>query len=288
MKEKGTRIFDLANTVMLFALAIVTIYPFIYVLSVSLSDPAQVAAGRVGIIPRGITLETYERVLDNPHFLRGYLNTIFYVVSGTSLSLLLTLFTAYPLSRQRLTGKTFFTVFITFPMMFGGGMIPTYLVVKSLGMINTIWAVIIPGVIGPWTIIISRTFLKSIPDSLEQYAALEGANDLQILFKIFMPLSKPLIAVLILFHAVGVWNSFFGPFIYLNEKSKWPLQLFLRQIVIAGEFKENMTYVDDKAMPVALAIKMTTISVTIIPIICVYPFLQKYFVKGVMIGALKG
>jgi ABC-type glycerol-3-phosphate transport system permease component len=281
-------IFDSINLFILLIITIATLYPFIYVISVSISNPAEVAAGRVVFLPKGFNLDTYQRILRDPFFLKGYLNTVIYVFASTAISVTITLFTAYPISRGRMTGKNFFTFFITFTMLFSGGLIPLYMVVRSLGLINTRWSVILTGVLAPWNIIIARTFLMNIPSTLEQSASLDGANDLQILFKIFIPLSKPLIAVLTLFHAVWMWNSFFYPFIFLNSKGFWPLQLFLRQIVIEGTMSDKLIYEMEKAPPVELVTKMATITISTLPIIAVYPFLQKYFVKGVMIGALKG
>jgi putative aldouronate transport system permease protein len=281
-------IFDSINLFFLSLLTIVTLYPFIYVFSVSISNPPDVAAGRVVFFPIGFNLGAYKRILQDPMFLRGYLNTIFYVVVSTLISVTVTLFTAYPLSRLRLVGNTFFTFFITFTLIFSGGLIPLYMVVRSLKMINTVWAVIIPGVLGPWNILIARTFLMRIPISLEESAALDGANDISILFRIFLPLSKPLIAVLTLFHSVWLWNSFFYPFIFLNERALWPLQLFLRQIVIEGTMNDALIFDMDEVLVVEQSIKMATIMVASLPIIMLYPFLQKYFVKGVMIGAIKG
>ena len=194
---------------------------------------------------------------------------------------------AYPLSRKRFTGRKSFMKLITITLMFSGGMIPSFLVVKELGMYNTIWAVILTGAISPWNLIISKTFLESIPDSFEESAIIDGCNDIQVLKDIFIPLSLPIIATMTLFYSVAHWNSFFTSLIYLNDKKKYPLQVFLRNILIESDMSKYAQRADDEII-VQQSIKYTVIVITSFPIVCLYPFLQKYFIKGVMIGGIKG
>jgi putative aldouronate transport system permease protein len=292
-KSLGEKIFDALNVVLLTLLMIVSIYPLLYVLFASFSDPARLIQHR-GLMfkPLGFTLQGYKLVFEYPVLLSGYANTIFYVVVGSAVNLLMTSMGAYVLSRKNLFWGKSMMFLITFTMFFGGGLIPTYLVVQSLGLIDTRWALIIPGAIGTWNLIVMRTSFMSIPDSLEESARIDGANDFTILFRIILPLSKATLAVMTLFYAVGHWNSWFGAMIYLRDRKLYPLQLILREILISNDTKGLQVVKDASSVSNQDAYKSLvqycTIVVATVPILFVYPFLQKYFVKGVMIGSVKG
>ena len=283
------RIFEVFNILFLILLCLVTLYPFIYVLFASLSEPAWVVQQR-GLIwhPSGLNLEAYRLVFDNPMITSGYLNTLFIVSAGTCLNVFMTALGAYGLSRQNVMWKNPIMFFIVFTMFFSGGLIPSYLLVTGLGMLDSLWALIIPGAVSAFNLIIMRTAFQSIPHSLEESAKLDGANDFTVMIRIILPLSMPVIAVMILFYGVGHWNSWFGAMIYLRDRELYPLQLVLREILITNSTDSMLTSAGtaDK-MPVGETIKYATIIVATVPILLLYPFLQKYFVKGVMIGAIK-
>ncbi|GIP33662.1 carbohydrate ABC transporter permease [Paenibacillus sp. J2TS4] len=283
------RIFDFFNSLFMIMLCLATLYPFLYVLIASLSDPAWAVQQR-GLIwfPHGFNLEAYKLVFDNPMIKTGYMNTLFIVVVGTAINVFMTALGAYGLSRQNVMWKNPIMFFIVFTMFFSGGLIPTYLLVTNLGMLDTLWALIIPGAVSAFNLIIMRTSFQGIPISLEESAKLDGANDFTVLFRIVLPLSMPVVAVMILFYGVGHWNSWFSAMIYLRDRELFPLQLVLREILITNSTDSMMTNVGavDK-MPIGETIKYATIIVATIPILLLYPFLQKYFVKGVMIGAIK-
>ncbi|MDQ0901916.1 MULTISPECIES: carbohydrate ABC transporter permease [unclassified Paenibacillus] len=283
------RVFGGFNALLMVILCFITMYPFLYVLFASLSDPASVAKHRgLLLIPLGFTLDAYKAVLDNPMISTGYRNTIFYVVAGTALNLFMTALGAYALSRRNVYFKDFFMFAIVFTMVFHGGLIPTYLVVGNLGLLNTPWALIVPGAISTFNLIIMRTAFQQVPISLEESARMDGANDFTILFRVIIPLSMPVIAVMILWYTVGHWNSYFSALIYLRDRELYPLQLILREILVNNNTDSMMTGAStlDK-MDVGETIKYATIIVSTLPILVLYPFLQKYFVKGVMIGAIK-
>jgi putative aldouronate transport system permease protein len=284
----GRRIFVIANVIILLLIGAVTLYPFLYVLAASLSEQTYIMKGSVSILPKGLNIEAYKMVFENPMIGRAYLNTIFYTVAGTAINLLLTVCGAYPLSRARFPGKKFFMFLVTFTMFFGGGMIPTFLVVRNLHMYNTIWAMLLPGAISTWNLIIMKTFFQQIPASLEESALIDGTNEIQALFWIILPLSLPSLATIGLFYAVGHWNGFFSALIYLKDKELFPLQILLRQIVIQNQTDDMMTDINQGRELISESIKFATIIVATLPILVVYPFIQKYFVKGVMVGAVKG
>ncbi|MDQ1914814.1 carbohydrate ABC transporter permease [Paenibacillus sp. GD4] len=285
----GEKTFGLFNTVLMIGLCLVTLYPFIYVLFASLSNASSFLQHRGLLLgPVGFDLEAYKAVFKNPMIMKGYQNTLFYVALGTTINLFMTAIGAYVLSRPRLYFKNIMMFFIVITMVFHGGLIPTYLLVNDLGMMNTVWALLIPGAINTFNMIIMRTSFQSVPVSLEESARMDGASEWTILFRIVLPLSMPVIAVMILWYAVGHWNSYFSALVYLRNREMYPLQLVLREILIANSTDSMMTGVasDDK-FAIGETIKYATIIVSTLPIICLYPFLQKYFVKGVMIGAIK-
>ncbi|ETT58059.1 carbohydrate ABC transporter permease [Paenibacillus lautus] len=282
-------LFDSANVILLCLLSIITLYPFLYVLFASISTPAEFVQHR-GILlwPKGFSLDSYRMVFENPNIIRSYLNTIFYVVVGTTLNILMTALGAYGLSRKNVMWKGAIMMLIVMTMFFDGGLIPKYLLVKNMGLLDTYWALIIPSAMTTWNLIIMRTAFQGVPDALEESARIDGATDWTILFRIIIPLSLPVIAVMVLFYGVWHWNKWFDALIYLRDRDLFPLQLILREILIQNDTSSMMTSVGGgDRMPVGETIKYATIMVATLPILFLYPFLQKYFVKGVMIGAIK-
>ncbi|KGP83155.1 MULTISPECIES: carbohydrate ABC transporter permease [unclassified Paenibacillus] len=286
----GERLFRVCNTLFLSALMIVTMYPILYVAFASFSEPA-LMMGHKGILwkPLGFSLETYGAVFSNPMILLGYRNTLFIVIVGVALNLLLTSFAAYALSRKTLQYRKQLTLFIVFTMFFSGGLIPFYLLVRGLGITDTLWALILPTAISAFNLIIMRTSFEAVPDALEESAKIDGANDFSILFRIFLPLCKPVLAVVGLYYGVSHWNSWFNAMIFLQDRSLYPLQLILREILIIGEANSMAEGASqDEIIILGETLKYATIMVATLPIFLVYPFLQKYFVKGALIGAIKG
>ena len=281
-------VFDIINYFILLLLVLITLYPFLYILFASLSDPLKVLQrGSLLLWPEGFNTGAYKMVFKNPMILTGYKNTIIYVVAGTAINILMTSFGAYVLSRKDLYGRRFFMFMIAFTMFFSGGLIPLYLLINQLNMVNTVWAIIIPSAISTWNLIVMRTSFEAIPDSMFESAKIDGGNDFTILFRIILPLSMPIVAVMILFYSVGQWNSWFGAMIYLRERELYPLQLILREILITNSVDSMTAGLGGDIEPIAENIKYATVMIATVPILMVYPFLQKYFVKGVMIGAIK-
>ena len=294
IKKGAPRItFEIFNISFMVLLSVIMLYPFLYVASASVSSNSSILAGRVGIIPDTIDLKAYTAVFKYKQVWNSYRNTLFYTSFGTAINLVLTILAAYPLSRKDFYGKSLFSFMIAFTMLFGGGLIPTFLVVRDLGMFNTIWAILLPGAIGTMNVIIMRTFFQGIPDSLEEAATIDGCTDMQVLVKIILPLSTASLMTIGMFYAVGHWNSWFDSMIYLRDNTKHPLQLVLRSIVLQNQINDLVsekagTSIEDGTNLIAESVKYAVIMVAVIPILCVYPFIQKYFVKGVMIGSIKG
>lgn len=288
----GDKIFDTFNYIILFIIMALVLYPLVFVLSASVSDPIEVVTGRVVLWPRGFTLDSYSRVFSNPTIIRGYANSIFYTILGTSLSMILTTFAAFALSRPDLRGRKFFTVMITLTMFFSGGMIPLYLVVQKLNLIGNFWSIILPSLMSAYNMIIMRSYFQaSIPYSIQEAAVIDGCSPLKLLTKIILPLSVPVMAVVALYYGVARWNSYFSCMLYLgSRKDLWTLQLVIREIVIQSTTTEMMDVglVSLDQIMAKEAIKYTVIIVSSLPLLIVYPFIQKHFVKGVMIGAVKG
>jgi putative aldouronate transport system permease protein len=289
------RFFDTFNFSLLFVLTLLFAYPMLHVLMASFSDPAKLLV-HIGPLfkPTGFSLEGYRIVLKNPNVLSGYQNTIIYVVAGTMVNIFMTSLGAYVLSRPNLMCKKIMTIAIVFTMYFSGGLIPNFLLIRALGMYNTRWALIIPGAIATWNLIVMKTSFQQIPSSLEESAKIDGANDFIVLFRIIMPVAKATVAVMILFYAVGHWNAWFNAMIYLRKRELWPLQLLLREILIAnssgsGNVVGAERVMDDSGGVFLLdeLIKYATIIIATVPILCAYPFAQRYFMKGVMMGSLK-
>lgn len=290
-KTRGDRVFDVINTILLSLLALSFIYVLIFVLSASLSSPTAVYSGKVILWPVDWTLEGYERVFRESKVWVGYRNTAIYTLIGTLISVALTTTAAYALSRKDLPGRGIIMGLLVFTMFFGGGLIPTYLIVKDLGLLDSMWAVILPGCVSMSNIIIAKTFFSSsIPIELLEAAQLDGCSNRKYFFNIVIPLSQAIIAVLCLYYAVGYWNQYFSAMIYLKDREKYTLQLILREILIEAQASEAMT--DDleaaQLQEVSEVLKYALIIVASVPMLILYPFIQKYFVKGVMIGSLKG
>jgi putative aldouronate transport system permease protein len=288
-KSFTDRIIDFFIVVLLIGVSIIMLFPFIHVLGNSLMTPEEYFSPGIKFIPfQGITFKAYESVLlKNNLILVAYKNTLFLAIVGTGLSLIVTTITGYVLSREKLKGRAFITFLFILTMLIQGGLIPRYLVVRSLGLMNTLWSMILPVTINTFFLIILKNFFANIPVSLEESAYIDGANEIYILFKIFIPLSTPAMVTIGLFYTVNYWNSFFLGVLFLTDARKWPLQLLLRNILISSNMAE-LTGGSDYAGQMTYALKMASIIVAIVPIICVYPFLQKYFTKGILIGAVKG
>lgn len=283
-------VFDTFNVVFLFILMLLTAYPVYYVVIASVSNPILVYQGsKLLIWPRAFSMETYRLVMDYPALWMGYANTLLYVAAGVMLSLALTICGAYGLSRPNLPGKKILTFLIAFTMYFSGGMIPSFLLVHSIGLYDTRWAMIIPGAMSTFNLIIMLTYFRGIPESLEESAKIDGASEYRIMVQIFIPLCVPVIAVIALYYAVAKWNSYFQAVLYLRSRKYYPLQLILREILIQNDqtmLSGEGAYAGMEAY--AQNVKYASIVVSTIPILMVYPFIQKYFVKGIMIGAIKG
>jgi multiple sugar transport system permease protein/putative aldouronate transport system permease protein len=271
---------------------LIVLYPCIFVLSASFSSGSAVQAGRVVLLPVDLSLQGYRTVFQTTTVWMGFRNSILYTLFGTLINIIMTMTTAYCLSRTDLPGRSGFMLIFTFTMFFNGGMIPTYMLIRNMGMLNTPWALIIPGAIGVYNMIIARSFIQnSIPGEMLDAAKIDGCTDFMYYIRIVLPLSKAIIAVLVLFYGVGHWNAYFNAMIYLNTKSLYPLTIFLRDILMATQI-DPATVSDPEAQlrlaEAAAVIKYSLIVVTIVPVIVIYPFVQKYFVKGVMIGSVKG
>lgn len=286
--SRASKTFDIMNYIILGVLGFVAFYPLWYVLVVSLSSAEYIHQGAVGLVPRGFNIDAYKIVLQNERIWRAYINTVLYTSTGTLINLVLSAMCAYPLSRKDFYGRKPLTFLITLTMFVSGGMIPLYLVVNQLKMINTIWAIVLPPAISTYNMIVMRTSFAAIPDSLAESAYIDGANDIQILAKIILPLSKPILATMTLFYAVSHWNSFFPAMLYLNSQDKYPVQVIMRDIVIAGDMMAEGGDISGNINILATNYKYAVIIISIIPILLVYPLLQKHFAKGVMIGAVKG
>lgn len=261
--------------------------PMVHIIAVSFSSDVNVLQGNVGLLPKGFTLKSYEYVLQDTRIFKAYGNTLLYTISGTALSLMITAMGAYALSGKRMVGQKFFTMMIVFTMYFGGGMIPTYLTVKNYHLLDSIWAVILPGAVSTWNFIVMRSFFESYPKELEESGRIDGLNNAGVFFRLVLPTSKAALATIGLYYAVSLWNAYFTPFIYLNDPDKFPLQLILHELLTAGSSNNAVAGVGD-TLVVEESLKYATVLVSILPIMCVYPFLQKYFVKGVMVGSVKG
>ena len=289
-QSREDRAFTAVIAVVVGLIMLLTIYPLYIVVISSFSAPMEVISGHVWLLPQGFSAEGYRRVFQNSDIFMSYKNTIIYTVLGTAVSLFFTLSAAYPLSRKKLYGRTGLMLLFTFTMFFKGGMIPTYLTVKGLGLYNNIWVMVLMGSLSIYNMIVARTFLQNtIPNEIYEATEMDGANDIQVFFQIVLPLSMPILAVLSLFYAVGIWNNYFTGLIYLKSRSLYPLQLVLREILVTDT--SDMTDTLEANMNKLLvqeSVKYCVIVVSSVPMLVLYPFLQRFFAKGVMIGAIKG
>ena len=284
--EKKITVFGLVNGLFLLLVAIACIYPILYILAVSLSDTAAVVQGKVTLYPIGFNLDAYSSVLNDIRIPRAYLNSIYYTVLGVFINLLMTAIGAYPLSRPDFFGRKVWMILIVMTMFLNPGIIPNYLIVQELGMIDTVWALVIPNAIWTMELIILKSFYEGISPQVRESALIDGASEYQILFKIVIPLSKPALATIALFYFMGHWNSFFLPMIYLNDSTMYPLQVVLRDMLIFSD--GNGSSLVDAAALAPQAMKNATIILSMIPVLIMYPFAQKYFAKGIMLGSEKG
>lgn len=292
-KSFGEKVFDVGNTLFMLLLVVATLYPILYVIFASFSDPVQLAR-HDGLLffPAGFSLKGYSYVFKNKEIYIGYANTLIYVIGGTAVNMILTILGAYALSRKDLMLKKPIMVIITFTMFFNGGLIPSYLVVQRLGLLDTAWAMILPCALSTWNMIVLRTAFGEISESLLESARIDGAGELRILVKIVVPVSMASIAAISLFYAVWHWNEWFSALLYLQDRNRYPLQMFLRELLIIPQNSNNAIAADvvmggESSVLLKEVIKYCTILVSMVPILCVYPFVQKYFVKGVLIGSIK-
>lgn len=296
MRNKG----DLKSSIIIYIIlgvfTLVMAYPLLYVISCSFSDPAEVYAGNVILFPKGLSFASYEKVFQNKNILAGYGNTIYYTLVGTLISMVLSFTAAYPLSRRDMAGRGFFMTIFVITMFFSGGLIPLYLVVNNLNLIDTIWGFILPGCLGVWNVIVIRTYISSsIPYELQESAMMDGAGGFTLFFRIIIPLCKPILAVMMLFYIVGYWNSYFNALIFISDEQKFPLQMILRNILIEQDISKmvggggggSQETLFQQAM-LSESIKYSSIIVSTVPILCIYPFIAKYFEKGLLVGSLKG
>jgi putative aldouronate transport system permease protein len=295
MRNKG----DLKSSIIIYTIlgifTLIMAYPLLYVISCSLSNPAEVYAGNVILFPRGLSFASFEKVFQNKNILTGYGNTLYYTVAGTLISMVLSFTAAYPLSRKDMAGRGFFMTIFVITMFFSGGLIPLYLVVNNLNLIDTIWGFILPGCLGVWNVIVIRTYISSsIPYELQESAMMDGAGGFTLFFRIIIPLCKPILAVMMLFYIVGYWNSYFNALIFLSDEQKFPLQMILRNILIEQDISKmvgggggSQETLFQQAM-LSESIKYSSIIVSTVPILCIYPFIAKYFEKGLLVGSLKG
>ncbi|CAM3272196.1 carbohydrate ABC transporter permease [Paenibacillus lupini] len=287
---RGERLFNVVICALAAIIIGIVLYPLLFVVSASFSDPAKVLGGEVWLLPKSVTAEAYREIFRNKEVWLGYRNTIVYTVVGTVINIIMTILAAYPLSRPDLPGRKVLMLFITLTMFFSGGLIPTYLLVKDLGMVDTMWSLIVPGAISTYNLIVMRTYFQSsIPWEIQEAAHIDGCSNWRLLLNIILPLSKPILAVMILFYAVAHWNSFFNALIYMRDESHYPLQLVLREILMFSQSAaaDGTVGLEDKIL-LAESIKYAIIIVSSLPVWIMYPFVQRHFVKGVMIGSIKG
>ncbi|MEO3806313.1 carbohydrate ABC transporter permease [Nonomuraea sp. B1E8] len=287
-RSRGYRAFQVVNAVVLTGVVIVTLYPFINIVARSFSEERYILSGEVNLIPRGFNLTTYQIVVADPMFWTNYRNTVVYTVVATAIAMVLTTCYAYVLSKRHLKGRTFLIWVAVFTMFFNGGLIPNYVLVNSLGLTNSIWAIVLPNAISVFNLLVMKAFFENLPGDLEEAAAIDGLNTYGILGRIVLPLSKAVIATMVLFYAVSFWNSWFSAFLYLNRTELFPVTVYLRNIIAGATGAENAGAGAADLTQVAANIQSVTIMLTVLPILAVYPFVQRYFVSGVMLGAVKG
>lgn len=286
--SRGYRIFRVVNTVVLIGVVVVTLFPFLNIVSRSLSDEAYIITGKVSIVPRGFNVTAYKLVMSDPMFWTNYRNTVVYTVVATIISIVLTTCYAYVLSKPQLKGRGVLVGIALFTMFFTGGLIPNYVLVTSLGMKNTIWAVVVPNAISVFNLLVMKAFFESLPTELEEAAAVDGLNTYGILLRIVLPLSKAIIATMVLFYAVAFWNSWFSAFLYMDRQELLPVTVYLRNLIVGATDAQEAGAADADVVQAAATLQAVTVVLTTLPILAVYPFVQRYFVRGVMLGAVKG
>lgn len=293
IRLSSNKIFDIVNYTLLFLMMLLVLYPLYFVVIASFSDPNAIYAGKVVFLPKDVSLDGYKMLFEDPLIWKGYWNTIRYTVIGTSINVVLTVCAAYALSRKKLPGRKALTLFITFTMFFNGGLIATYLLVQKMGLINSMWAVILPVAVGPWNLIVAKSFFENnVPEEFHEVACVDGCSELRAFISVILPISKAIVAIMVLFYAVSHWNSYFNAMLYLTDDQMYPLQLVLRNLLIqtdmtAMSVSGDMTSLVEQQR-IADQIKYGVIIVSSVPVMVMYPFVQKYFAQGVTIGAIKG
>ncbi len=289
IKNKNDRLFLFFCYAIVTILTLLVLYPLIYIISASFSNSDMVVQGKVWLWPVGFTTEAYKRMLQRSDVWLGYRNTIYYTVLGTLINLAITLMCAYPMARRNLRGRGVIMFMFTFTMMFSGGMVPSYMLVRGLGIMNTTWAMVLPGAMSIYNMIVCRTFIQTnIPNEMLEAAQIDGCDDIQFFFKMVLPLSKAIIAVLTLWYSVGHWNSYMSAFLYLRETGRYPLQIYLKEILVQSQHLGDDASVTGNVSSIYETLKYSMIVIASAPLLCIYPFIQKYFQKGVMVGSVKG
>jgi len=288
LPTRGYQVFRAINAIVLTGVVVVTLYPFVNVVARSFSGEDYIRSGQVNLVPRGFNLTTYRRVMSDPLFWTDYRNTVVYTVLATAVSIVLTTCYAYVLSKRRLRGRGLLTGVAVFTMFFNGGLIPNYVLVSGLGLRNTIGAIVLPNAISVFNLLVMKAFFESMPAELEEAAAVDGLDTYRTLLRVVLPLSKAVLATMVLFYAVSFWNSWFSAFLYLDRQDLFPVTVYLRNLIAGATSGSDNTTASDTALQIAASIRAVTIVLTSLPIMLVYPFIQRYFVSGVMLGAVKG
>ena len=286
--SRGQRTFQVVNGFVLTGVLVATLYPFVNLLAQSFSSEPAIAAGHVNLIPKGFNLTTYRTVMADPTFWGNYRNTVVYTVVATAIAIVLTTCYAYVLSKKHLKGRGFLIGVAMFTMFFNGGLIPNYVLVNDLGLRNSLWAIVLPNAISVFNLLVMKAFFESMPTDLEEAAVIDGLTTYGILLRIVLPLSKAVLATMILFYAVSFWNSWFSAFLYLDRTELFPVTVYLRNLIAGATTGSNEGTSSDTALQIAANIQAVTIVLTVLPILTVYPFVQRYFVSGVLLGAVKG
>jgi putative aldouronate transport system permease protein len=282
------RVFQVFNVTVLLLVVVLTLYPFVNIVAQSFSSESAISAGKVNLFPVGFDTSTYQVVMNDSMFWRNYGNTVLYTVVATAVSLVLTTCMAYVLSKRHLRGRKFLIGFVIFTMFFNGGLIPNYVLISQLGMKNTLWAVVLPNAISVFNLLVMKAFFENMPAELEEAAMIDGLTTFGILLRIVLPLSKAILATMMLFYAVANWNAWFGAFLYLDDKSLFPVTIYLRNMIAGATAGTSAGATGDDLTQIQANIKAVTMVLTVLPILCVYPFIQRYFVSGVMLGSIKG
>jgi len=285
---RGYRVFQAVNGIVLTAVVVLTLFPLVNIVARSFSGEHFIRTGQVSLLPKGFNLTTYHRVMSDPVFWTNYRNTVMYTVFATVISMVLTTCFAYVLSKRNLRGRAALAGIALFTLFFNGGLIPNYVLIAGLGLRNTIWAIVLPNAINVFNLLVMKSFFESLPVELEEAAAVDGLNTYQTLLRIVLPLSKAVIATMVLFYAVAFWNSWFSAFLYLDRSEMFPVTMYLRNLIAGATGGSDVTTASETALQIAANIQAVTIVLTVLPIMAVYPFIQRYFVSGVLLGAVKG